>query len=218
MGGAPARTMHMLRCLLICMAWVPYFLREPMALGTLLATMEKLATYLQEPMLAEFYRAWCQVACVRDLTMLLQPNMMTKSTTQIQLFVEVSQFAKKKATRAFGFASVAHAMPPHITAGAGTLHKILLSLVEKQDGHKNKAPAATKGLKESEKELVGSWNGFGAEDWDTKAPLSLKQSKLRVTANKLSEERFARTCNRACQKNGQPWYLSLSCLWLTSMA
>eukprot|EP00957_Ditylum_brightwellii_P193075 14700792-Ditylum_brightwellii.AAC.1 len=89
-GGAPMRTMNMPWCLLIPMVWVLYFLIEPMAPGTLLATMEKLVTYLQDLVPVEFYQAWCRVACVRDAAMLLQPNMMTKATPQIQLSVEVS--------------------------------------------------------------------------------------------------------------------------------
>eukprot|EP00957_Ditylum_brightwellii_P171444 13051723-Ditylum_brightwellii.AAC.1 len=65
------------------MVWAPYFSREPMNLGTLLGTVEKLVTYLQDPAPAEFYRAWCQAACVRDAAMQLQPHMVTKTMSQI---------------------------------------------------------------------------------------------------------------------------------------
>eukprot|EP00957_Ditylum_brightwellii_P085179 6477995-Ditylum_brightwellii.AAC.1 len=56
-GGAPARTMNIPCCLLVPTAWAPYFLPEPTAPGTTLATVEKLVSMLADPAPAEFYRA-----------------------------------------------------------------------------------------------------------------------------------------------------------------
>eukprot|EP00957_Ditylum_brightwellii_P068021 5164364-Ditylum_brightwellii.AAC.1 len=120
-GGAPARMMNIPWCLLVPMVQAPYFVREPIAPGTMLTTMEKLVTYLQNPVPAEFYRAWYQAACVRDTATPLQPNLVMKATPQIWILVEVSQFVEKKAMRVSGFNSVTQVVPPQEIAGAGML-------------------------------------------------------------------------------------------------
>ena len=63
MGSTPPNTMNMPCCLLVPLAWAPYFLPEPMAPGTVLAMVEKLVIFLGNKAPAEFYHEWCRAAC-----------------------------------------------------------------------------------------------------------------------------------------------------------
>eukprot|EP00957_Ditylum_brightwellii_P162499 12373628-Ditylum_brightwellii.AAC.1 len=50
---------------------------------------------------AEFYRAWCRAACVRDVANPQQPTLALAANPQVRMSVEVSQFAEQKAARVF---------------------------------------------------------------------------------------------------------------------
>eukprot|EP00957_Ditylum_brightwellii_P100986 7696962-Ditylum_brightwellii.AAC.1 len=56
-GGVPAQTMNIPRCLLVPTAWALYFLPEPTAPGTTLVTVEKLVLMLADLAPADFYWA-----------------------------------------------------------------------------------------------------------------------------------------------------------------
>eukprot|EP00957_Ditylum_brightwellii_P005083 386261-Ditylum_brightwellii.AAC.1 len=174
-GGAPAHTMNFHRCLLVPTAWAPYFLPEPTAPGTALATVEKLASMLADPVPADFYQAWCRAVCVCNATSPQQPTLALAAKPQVQMLVEVSQFAEQKAVRVFNFTGTRQQAQIQLPVGAGTLHEILFRLVEKQGGQTHQAPPSAKGLRESEKRLLAMWNMFKVAEWVDQAPAVFKQ-------------------------------------------
>jgi hypothetical protein len=142
--------------------------------------LEKVAqqSMLADPAPAEFYRAWCRAACVRDVASPQQPTLALVANPQVRMSVEVLQFAEQKLARVFNFLGTrqrAQLQPP---VGAGTLHEILLRLVEKQGGQAHQAPPSTKGLCESEKRLLAMWNVFKVAEWLDQAPPVFKQVEL----------------------------------------